>query len=222
MTEKLKNHFVAFIDLLGFSSMVKHDCENPESAHKYIDKLKDIHSKTRELQKEIEGLQLIQFSDSVVLALPFNKDHFEAFSKLVSDYQFSLLENGILCRGGVSYGIHHFDKDFLFSNGLIHAYNIEKDIAIHPRIVVSEDLINLIYQSHEDIPDQLFSKENDGAFFINFLKNRNPATSEQAIRSTIPSRLSPTSSIRGKQIWMLEYYNHCFPESPFQKIPRFG
>lgn len=169
MTTQLKNHFVAFIDLLGFSDMVKHDCENPEHAHKYIDKLKNTHNSTKELKDKIENLQLIQFSDSIVLALPFHKENFSKFSKLVSDYQYSLLSSGILCRGGISYGMHHFEDDFLFSNGLIHAYLIEKDTSKTPRIVVSSDLIDLIYPEKQDIPRELMIKENDGTYFLNYL-----------------------------------------------------
>ncbi|WP_209436738.1 hypothetical protein, partial [Pseudomonas gingeri] len=129
MANLLTNHFVAFIDLLGFGSMVSHDCESPENSQKYIDKLKETHRKTKELKGEIDGLQLTQFSDSIVLALPYDKRSFREFSTLVSNYQFELLKNGILCRGGISYGMHYYEDDFLFSNGLIHAYNIEKDIS---------------------------------------------------------------------------------------------
>jgi hypothetical protein len=61
MTTQLANHFVAFIDLLGFSNMVKHGCESPETAHKYINKLKATHKQTKDLKDEIKDLQLIQF-----------------------------------------------------------------------------------------------------------------------------------------------------------------
>ncbi|MBG6291067.1 hypothetical protein [Pseudomonas nitroreducens] len=202
--------------------MVKHDCENPESSQKYIDRLKEIHVTTKKLKDEIEDLQLTQFSDSVVLALPFKASEFENFAKLVSDYQFNLLSNGILCRGGISYGMHHFDGDFLFSNGLIHAYNIEKDISIHPRIVASKDLINLVYQDESEIPRDTIIKESDGAYFINYLSHRKPDEAKQAIELSIPRKLSENPSIRGKQIWMIDYYNHAFPDSPIDRLLRFS
>jgi len=222
MTNLLNNYFVAFIDLLGFSSMVRHDCENPVSSQKYIDKLKTAHTKTKELQNQLDDLQLIQFSDSIVLAIPYNKENFTNFSRLVADYQYELLKANILCRGGISYGMHHFENDFLFSNGLIHAYQIEKDISINPRIVISKDLIDLL---HPDIPPEknaLILKESDDSYFINYLHDRSPEEAWDSISSIVPQTLTTSSSIRGKHIWLLNYYNHCFPKNIHRKVEIFS
>lgn len=222
MANLLTNYFVAFIDLLGFSSMVNHDCENPENAQKYIDKLKATHKKTKELKNGIDGLQLTQFSDSIVLALPYQKDSFDEFSRLVSNYQYELLKNGILCRGGISYGMHHYEDDFLFSSGLIHAYNIEKDISINPRIVVSKDLVDLLYPTLDDVPKHTLTKESDGSYFINYLSNRDPQESWNFINNIVPQSLAYSPSIRGKQIWLINYYNHTFPHNISRTVENFG
>lgn len=221
MANSLTNHFVAFIDLLGFSSMVNHDCEKPETAQKYIDKLKSIHKRTKDLKNEIDGLQLTQFSDSIVLALPYEKDSFSEFSRLVSNYQYELLASGIICRGGISYGMHHYEDDFLFSSGLIHAYNIEKDISINPRIVVSKDLVDLLYPDARSIPQHVLTRESDGAHFINFLSGRSPELSWEYINKIVPENLASSPSIRGKQIWLISYYNHTFPEHIVRMVDKF-
>ena len=44
MSENLTHHFVAFIDILGFSAMVDADCSSPSGTEKYIDKLYKIHN----------------------------------------------------------------------------------------------------------------------------------------------------------------------------------
>lgn len=221
MANLLTNYFVAFIDLLGFSSMVSHDCESPETAQKYIDKLKATHKKTKELKNEIDGLQLTQFSDSIVLALPYKKESFEDFSRLVATYQYELLQNGILCRGGISYGMHHYEDDFLFSSGLIHAYNIEKDVSVNPRIVVSKDLIDLLYTAPHLIPKEILTKESDGSYFINYLSNRDPQESWRSVNNIIPNNLAESPSIRGKQIWLINYYNHSFPDNISRAVETF-
>lgn len=222
MANLLTNYFVAFIDLLGFSSMVSHDCESPEAAQKYIDKLKATHKKTKELKDEIKGLQLTQFSDSIVLALPYKKESFHEFSTLVSNYQYELLKNGILCRGGISYGMHHYEDDFLFSSGLIHAYNIEKDVSINPRIVVSKNLVDLLYPSLDEIPKQTLIRESDGSYFINYLSNRDPQESWGFVNNIIPHNLADSPSIRGKQIWLIHYYNHTFPNHISRAVETFA
>ncbi|WP_252091719.1 hypothetical protein [Pseudomonas sp. MWU13-3659] len=220
MSNILKNYFVAFIDLLGFSNMVSHDCENPVSSQKYIDKLKSVHAQTKKLQGNLENLQLIQFSDSVVLALPFNKEKFHDFLSLVADYQYELLKNSILCRGGISYGMHHFEDDFLFSSGLIHAYNLEKDISVNPRIVISKDLIDLIYPQNGNEND-LILKESDGSYFINYLHTRKYDEAWKGISSIVPDNLTNKPSIRGKHIWLINYYNHCFPTQKQREVALF-
>ncbi|WP_155290716.1 hypothetical protein [Pseudomonas chlororaphis] len=202
--------------------MVNHDCESPETAQKYIDKLKETHKKTKKLKNEIDGLQLTQFSDSIVLALPYKRESFDDFSKLVSNYQYELLKNGILCRGGISYGMHHYEDDFLFSNGLIHAYNIEKDISVNPRIVVSRDLVDLLYPDPNKISEKNLTKESDGSHFINYLNDRDPEESWDFISKIIPHSLASSPSIRGKQIWLLNYFNHTFPKNIHRTVEHFS
>jgi len=221
MSNLLKNYFVAFIDLLGFSSMVRHDCENPVSSQKYIDKLKAAHAKAKELQDHLENLQLIQFSDSIVLAIPYNRNNFDRFSKMVADYQYELLKSNILCRGGISYGMHHFENDFLFSNGLIHAYNIEKDISINPRIVISKDLIDLLHPDSPPEKNDLILKESDDSYFINYLHSRHQEEVWRCISNIVPETLTSSPSIRGKHIWLINYYNHCFPDDIYRTVEIF-
>lgn len=208
---KLKQYLVAFIDLLGFSSMVVHDCEAPNGEQKYIESLYGCHIKTRNLKAEHPDLQLIQFSDSVVFALPYSVNNYVSIISMISDYQYNLLKNGILCRGGVSYGKHFFTEGFLFSNGMIEAYRLESKVALSPRVVISNDLFELV-KPKLDIQEKsvplLF--EQDGLWFIHYLSGRDSSETWGAISTIIPSELSSSSSIRSKQIWLIDYYNHSF------------
>lgn len=53
---------VAFVDILGFSDMVRSDCENKNGSLKFSEILKNINLET----KEITGCSITQFSDSVI------------------------------------------------------------------------------------------------------------------------------------------------------------
>jgi hypothetical protein len=117
--------------------------------------------------------------------------------------------------------MHYCEDDFLFSSGLIHAYSIEKDISITPRIVISSELISLLYPTTQDIPNQIIKKENDDAYFINYLYDRNPDTTKEKIISLIPNGLSTLPSIRGKQIWLIDYHNHQHPTHIIDSQPKF-
>lgn len=213
MPIELKQYLVAFIDLLGFSSMVTHDCETPNGEQKYIESLYDCHMETRGLKVEYPDLQLIQFSDSVVFALPYSIDNYISILSMISDYQYNLLKKGILCRGGVSYGKHFFTEDFLFSNGMIEAYRLESQVALSPRVVISHDLFELVkpkLEAQGAHAPLLF--EQDGLWFIHYLSGRDSSETWGAISSVIPPELSTSSSIRSKQIWLIDYYNHCFSD----------
>lgn len=216
---ELKTYIVAFIDLLGFSAMVKHDCESANGDQKYIESLYSIYLKTKELKKSIEGLQLIQFSDSVVLAIPYTHDNYLKIINVISDYQYDLLQSGILCRGGISYGKHFSTDDFLFSNGLIDAYRLESTVASTPRIVVSADLVELVNPLH--LTNEYLDMERDGVSFVKYLNGKDCEENWEAICSSISNELSDYPSIRSKQLWLIDYYNHKFPNNIHRNIHRF-
>lgn len=221
MAIELKEYIVAFIDLLGFSAMVQHDCERPNQDHRYIESLYAIHLKTKKLKKTISGLELTQFSDSVVLAIPYSQANYIALVEVISNYQYELLDSGILCRGGVSYGKHFSTEDFLFSNGMIDAYKIESTIASTPRVIISKELIDLVYPASELSINEHLILENDGLYFINYMKNGSDTDSWAATCKSIPEQLSVNPSIRSKQIWLIDYYNHQFPESKQRDVHKF-
>ena len=219
---ELKTHIVAFIDLLGFSSMVSHDCEKPEGEQKFISKLFEVHKKTKEISNDIEGMSLVQFSDSVVLSLPYSIDNFNAICGIISDYQYELLRSGILCRGGISYGKHFSTEDFLFSNGLIDAYCIESKLAINPRVVISKPLIELVYGNTKNVNSSLLVQENDGLFFLKYLNGETSSENRHAILGLLPEQLSDNPSIRAKQIWLIDYFNSSFPSNKIAESNRFS
>lgn len=221
MTVSLKPHIVAFIDLLGFSYMVQHDCETPSGEQQYIESLYEAHNRTKQLAKELEGLQVTQFSDSVVLAIPYSEDNFMKLLDIVSDFQFELLRYSILCRGGISYGKHFGTGDFLFSKALIDAYNLESKAASTPRTIVSKELIDLAYPLSDLDPKNHLIKENDGLFFVDYLKKRNQEESWALLSQILEKGLSTNPSIRSKQLWLIDYYNHIHPEHAYMKNPKF-
>ena len=138
----LKNYLVAFIDILGFKEMVKHDSEVPDGKQKFINILYELHLETKKIKDSNSEIQVFQFSDSVVISIPYSATRFIDFCEIVSNYQYRLFLSGILCRGGVSYGKHFSSDSFLFSTGMIHAYLIESREAITPRVVISRDLMD--------------------------------------------------------------------------------
>ncbi|HMK49111.1 MAG TPA: hypothetical protein VK435_03585, partial [Thermodesulfovibrionales bacterium] len=133
-----------------------------------------------------------------------------------------LLQEGILCRGGLAYGKHFSKEGFLFSNALIDAYNLERQVAKYPRIVVSRDLMDDIYPEKVLPPDLALIKEYDGEYFIDYLSATDSVTAFSLVNETSKIYSISPVSLREKQIWLIEYYNHKFPSNKISGLDRFS
>ena len=113
--------------------MVRSDCENKNGSLKFFEILKNINLET----KEITGCSITQFSDSVIFSLPLEEENYVKMIQILSEYQYKLLCNSIICRGAMAYGKHYTESDFMFSQALIEAYQLECMEAKYPRIIIS-------------------------------------------------------------------------------------
>lgn len=211
--QNLEFNLVAFIDILGFSAMVKSDLEAPKGSEKYLDRLYKIHKKTLELSANGININIVQFSDSIVLATPYSPELVEEFIRVISRLQFDLFCEGILTRGGVALGKHFYNDGFMYSLGLIEAYKIESTISRYPRVILSPDLLDLVYPTNEIPASLLIIKENDGYYFIDYLIH----SENEVLRTYLASIITQinkleNSSIKEKYIWLAEYINFKFPQ----------
>ena len=200
-------YIVAYIDILGFSKMVKSDIENPESSDLFLTKLFGIYETTRQSFGNHQHLQVIQFSDSVVFAIPYTAENFPIFLNIIGQFQYNLFSQGFLCRGGISFGKHFYEDGFLFSSGLIEAYYIEKTLSRYPRIVISRDLLDLLYP-HGIGPDCRILKENDETYFVDFITNSNLTNSAEYLKTIFQNNSSNDASINEKHRWLCEYFDY--------------
>lgn len=214
----LDYHFVAFLDILGYSNMVKSDLEGPSGDEKYFQKLLDLHKETNGLKYENLEFTLIQFSDSIIISAPFNPDSFCSFSKLIAEYQLKLLHVGIPIRGGITFGKHYYKDDFLFSSGLIDAYGIESKLARYPRIIISDDLFELLKSQKVNL--EFVINDNDYKI-IDFL-HASDGTFDIEIINDLITKLENNKSetVSEKGLWLKEYVNYKNPETPL-KYKRF-
>ena len=203
----LKEHFVTYIDILGFTNMVENDfLKNPKNPS-YITKLYTIHQFTKSMiDQESEDIDFIQFSDSVVITMKFDRLKFTYFIKLISKFQYDLLREGILCRGGIAYGKHFFENNFMYSHGLIEAYKVETEVAINPKIVISPDLFELLYPSREIESGFPILRDEDGTIFVDYLANYQ-INDKNIITSIVNGNESTDPKIISKYRWLSRYTN---------------
>lgn len=220
MTLQLGSHFVAFIDILGFSNMVRSDCESSEPP-RYLQLLYEAHINSISLFNKDLKCELIQFSDSIVFSKPFDFGQLESFLDAIAAWQKSLLLNGLLCRGGVAFGKHFAKDKFLFSKAMIDAYLLESSRARFPRIIVSDDLLELAESTIQINLLKLY-KEDDGATFINYLRWTKEAEKQElakAVKKIISEANNRSSSVQEKLRWLTRYADHILGTS--FSLPQF-
>lgn len=211
MALALDTHFVAFIDILGFSAMVQSDCESFE-APKYLELLYSAHVRANSLFAKDLDATLIQFSDSIVLSRPFDMSELKGFLETIAKWQRMLLLDGLLCRGGITFGKHFSKEKFLFSKAMIDAYHLESTKARYPRIIISEDLLQLAKTS-VSLDELPLTHQDDGAAFIDFLTIDEAASADAIVVAVSVIREKTKhepNAVQEKINWLLRYTDYKF------------
>ncbi len=162
---KYENRLVAFIDILGFSEIVKESKYNTDKInliYSVLNYLKDWETsenwnlKLIEIEEDAQkrGVDSFEitgktnstsFSDSIVVSVIVDGNVNEVTSTLIANLAYIgaiLIEQGILFRGGLTIGnIIHNEFGTVFGQGLIDAYLLESNSAKYPRIIISDKLI---------------------------------------------------------------------------------
>jgi len=130
-------------------------------------------------------INLKQFSDCSCISIPDSSNNHEDSEEYLAQivfmllalrsFQIELLDSKIYIRGGLSFGFHKESSNIIFSEGLIKAHELESKKAIYPRIILDEELADLIknyYKSHEQILsrsgiDEILFIDAEGIIFIN-------------------------------------------------------
>lgn len=202
----LKQHYVAFLDILGFSQMVVSDVVSENQPN--LSKLFRCHQSAATIFRDDPNCSITQFSDSIVVAKPFDANGFDWFVTKVAEYQRLLLDEGLICRGGIAVNKHFSNGTFTFSAGLIDAYRVESTVARFPRVVVSLELIDLIFPDQDEYPEFLIT-EDDGLVFVDYIglfkdkDSKTLITSIEAIVGGLTESNNP--SLREKGMWLSSY-----------------
>lgn len=217
----MKYAYVAFIDILGFSDMVRADCEDGRQEFSNLKKLKSAIEDASACYNK-DGVNVIQFSDSIIIYGFYDNISFISFMDVCSELQSRLFRASILCRGGVSVGRHYHSKSILFSEGLIDAYKIENRIAKYPRIVISKNLIELVNYRFGRVDLRQVLSDSDGVFFVDYLDGLTADVVSSVLRERLLAVAGADVGVLEKVKWMLSYAEYkgllesdCMPRSGF-------
>ncbi len=195
---------VAFVDILGFSEMVKSDCENKNGNLKFFKVLRELNDKA----KSIAECSIKQFSDSIVFTSPLSPDNYKKMIGVLSDYQYELICQSIVCRGAISYGKHYEENEFMFSQALIEAYQLECTEAKYPRIIISNNLRDY-YDEHQI---EGIIRERDALFFVDYFRGRDKEKLRIILKKFNYEMINCSMNIKEKYYWLNEYWEYTFQE----------
>ena len=181
MTEiKYTESYIAFLDILGFKNIVTNKkCVDIYSIFTLINIRVNSKIEFKLNNETLDVFNNIKYkimSDSIVLYIDASiPDAFFAMVYSCQRLQMLLLDldSPILLRGGIAKGGLFSDGDILFGKGLTDAYLIENNVAIYPRIVFTNHLLEEAQRNYDKISlgvDALsFYKDTDEFRCINFM-----------------------------------------------------
>lgn len=184
------------------------------------------------------------FSDTLVLAAPVGeRDGGEevAIGGLILQacwLQLNLIAQGFFMRGALALGDFHIRDGVIFGPALVDAAELEHEVAVHPRIILSSDAEKsqrrdlAFYGEPERSPQSwVLRRDGDGWTFINYLsvlldETDDPRSGLEMHRDKIVGQLSETRTrkrVWEKYRWVAEYHNdfvgRTFSSEPTLVIP---
>ncbi len=199
-TFEYQESFVAFLDILGFKEKVLKSRDRAETLKLLVDSLNICGAFSSGGKKTTEdGVIPIQsrfFSDSVVFFTKQESGNLRQLFFLVRYLQDRLWEKGICLRGAITLGEMYWpeeENEVTVGPALMKAYELEKYIAIYPRILVSQELYNYIlsdkikanpFGRSGELKD-FIQKDGDGVYFLDLLNEKiTRAQDEELIKYT--------------------------------------
>lgn len=146
--------------------------------------------------------------------IPELNKNIKDFFSFVAELQTKFFKNGLLVRGGISSGKFYREnlnnnkdsKTMVWGNTLIDAYHLENKNAIYPRVIISPLFIEEYKDCMYGIKEFFLNKDNDGLFFVTYLKQINNNYSQyQQICQKMLEETKGKIAVEQKIEWVKKY-----------------
>ncbi len=237
MRYSYENRIVVFLDILGFQEVINKTVRSDGSDNtSEIQNLVDAFNSMRYFAEPLyldenspeldKSKNITQFSDSLVISFPLNVESGIFWTLLDLRWIIiNLINRGLICRGAITYGkLLHTDR-YLFGPALNDAYNLERQSAVYPRVILSENLIKVGKKYHskhhnrqreEKFIRKLISLDQDGWYYIDYFNVMDDLDDPEYDYPCYLKNLSKVITeglkhkdlnIKAKYQWMAEKYN---------------
>ncbi len=168
---------VAFFDILGWRQAVDNSASDHELRRKLLNAVWFFAARTKSYVEEDtvdhpSHDEVSQFSDSLIVSFPYSdeRDLFRLL-KFVTEFQTSMLLDGLPIRGGVTVGPLFHSGAIAFGPAMNTAYHLESRLAKYPRVIIDHkldgdvELLDLVKPIHWPF----VVKDSDEYFSTDFL-----------------------------------------------------
>jgi len=177
---------VLFLDIVGFKSLV--DQRKERKIHQILTTSIAFENGKPAFENTNHTTA---FSDSIVVSHRLEAAGIQNTINTAAMLSWLFLKQGVLTRGGIACGEIHHTRDRLFGPAMNEAYKLENELAIYPRIIVSDEIRALVRRDTESAPayrvnsdPEVLRQDFDGAWHVNIMTHLT---------------LSPFITIRDKQ-----------------------
>jgi hypothetical protein len=133
---------VAFLDILGFRSLVVQNRDQATSVIRKLDEALNHTLKCLAEYGEPDWSSVKLFSDCFCISC--NDADLTFMLHELSFLQWYLATNGIFVGGGLSFGSHYENERIIFSEGLIRAYDLQR-LDPYPRVLIDHAVLDRTY-----------------------------------------------------------------------------
>lgn len=230
---RYEDRIVAFIDILGFQKLigetVKDGTDNTEKIDTIAHAIEIIRGPIIGDPEHVIGSSKVvtQFSDSLVISFHISEESKVFYTLLeIQRIIMNLVLEGILCRGGIAFGRLVHNEKLIFGPAMGEAYKLESQVANYPRVILSEQIINIGIDSraghHNETQESEYiksclDKDSDGMYYLDYFvaihKELPDPVSDyprylHKLSKIIEKGLSERDlAIKVKYQWMKEKYN---------------
>jgi hypothetical protein len=173
MSDQYETRYCAYVDILGFRTLIKALRAHPEQFTKIRELLKHIHTP---LVAGFVDLAAIDFqaqsiSDAVAISTRSTPEGLLVLFDTLERLSFDLLQEGYFTRGAICKGGLYHDQQTVFGEALVSAFGLESEVVRYPRIMLTKAVVEDARSSHLSayFSDHI-KQADDGPFFVHVLQ----------------------------------------------------
>lgn len=226
-------HLVTYIDILGFRGLIEK--KDPNFISWAIRQVRELTTPNLHTNK-YENETYVNFSDLIVHTVPLaaNQDESKPFEIILNQISYfalvqaALIEKRLLLRGAITIGDMELSYGVLFGPGLISAYDLEREQALFPRIIVDRKFFETLQKERlltgtrvKQLTRRLtkcLKRDDDGLIFLDYLGFAGHISKfDQAflrllmrhkeLIQTNLKRFKNDKSVLSKYLWLGKYHN---------------